>query len=161
MEHLGRCPVAQGLIGPQVIVEPEVFSQPPASLIGVGVGFQVGLRRTNCELFTGRYRCRNMGAGQETPVCSPRTSGLPGRRLSHHVGAATVPLATGYGRIRHLLSPPAPREGKAGHGGFGGASHKTTRPHRHEGDGVVVDGHCVVSPGCSPFAIRQPTLGSV
>ena len=42
VEHLGRCPVAQGLIGPQVIVEPEVFSQPPAGLIGVGVGFQVG-----------------------------------------------------------------------------------------------------------------------
>ena len=43
MEHLGRGPVAQGLMGPQLVVEPEAVFQPPLGLRDVGVGFQVHL----------------------------------------------------------------------------------------------------------------------
>ena len=43
MEHLGRGPVAQGLMGSLVIVEPDVGSHFPPCLGGVGVGFQVHL----------------------------------------------------------------------------------------------------------------------
>ena len=42
-ERLGRGPVAQGLMGPQVILEPEVGSQFPSGLDGVEVGFEVDL----------------------------------------------------------------------------------------------------------------------
>ena len=41
VEHLGRCPAAQGLMGPLAVVEPEVGSQFPLGFTGVGVGFQV------------------------------------------------------------------------------------------------------------------------
>ena len=40
MEHLGRGLVARGLMGSQVIVEPEVVSQLPSGLDGVDVGFE-------------------------------------------------------------------------------------------------------------------------
>ncbi len=43
MEHLGQGPVAQGLMGPQLVVEPEIVFQPPLGLRDVGVGFQVHL----------------------------------------------------------------------------------------------------------------------
>ena len=43
MEHFGRRPISQGLMGPQVIVEPEVGSQFSSGLDGVEVGFQVDL----------------------------------------------------------------------------------------------------------------------
>ncbi len=43
MEHLGRGPVAQGLMGPQLVVEPEVVFHPPLNLQDDGVGFQVHL----------------------------------------------------------------------------------------------------------------------
>ena len=43
MEHFGQGPVAQGLIGPQMVVEQEVVFQPPLGLRDVGVGFQVHL----------------------------------------------------------------------------------------------------------------------
>ena len=43
VEHLGWGPVAQGLMGPLVIVEPEVGAQFPAGVDGVGVSFQVHL----------------------------------------------------------------------------------------------------------------------
>ena len=38
--HLGQRPVAQGLMGPLVIVEPEVGAQLPPGFPGVGVSFQ-------------------------------------------------------------------------------------------------------------------------
>ena len=43
VEHLGRCPVAQGLMRSLVVVEPEVGAQFPPGFTGVGVGFQVHL----------------------------------------------------------------------------------------------------------------------
>ena len=43
MDHLGQGPVAQGLMGPLVVVEPEVGSQFPPYFCVVGVGFQVRL----------------------------------------------------------------------------------------------------------------------
>ena len=43
MEHLGRGLVAQRLMGPLFIMEPEIGSQSPPDLKGVGVGFQVHL----------------------------------------------------------------------------------------------------------------------
>ena len=41
VEHLGRRPVAQGLMRSLVVVEPEVGTQFPPGFTGVGVGFQV------------------------------------------------------------------------------------------------------------------------
>ena len=43
MEHFGRGPVAQGLVGPEPVVEPEIVFQPPLGLQDAGVGFQVDL----------------------------------------------------------------------------------------------------------------------
>ena len=43
MEHLGRGSIAQALMGPLIVVEPEVGSQFPSGLDGVDVGFQVDL----------------------------------------------------------------------------------------------------------------------
>ena len=43
VEHLGWGQVDQGLMGPLVVVEPEVGAQFPAGLCGVGVGFQIHL----------------------------------------------------------------------------------------------------------------------
>ena len=43
MEGLGRGPVAQGLMGPEPVVEPEVVFQPPLGIEDAGVGFQVHL----------------------------------------------------------------------------------------------------------------------
>ena len=43
MEHLGWGPVAQRLMGPLVVVKPEVGAQLPPGLGGVGVGFQIQL----------------------------------------------------------------------------------------------------------------------
>ncbi len=43
VEYLGRGPVAQGLMGPQLVVEPEAVFQPPLGHRDVGVGFQVHL----------------------------------------------------------------------------------------------------------------------
>ena len=42
-EHFPRRPISQGLMGPLVIVEPEVSSQFPPGLPRAGVGFQVHL----------------------------------------------------------------------------------------------------------------------
>ena len=43
MEDLRRRTVAQGLMRPPVVVEPEVLSQPTAGLKAVGVGLKVDL----------------------------------------------------------------------------------------------------------------------
>ena len=43
VEDFRRRPVSQGLMGPPVVVEPEVFSQPSVGLKTVGVGLQVDL----------------------------------------------------------------------------------------------------------------------
>ena len=43
MEHLGWGPVDQGMMGPQVVVEPQVGSQFPSGFTGVAVGFQIRL----------------------------------------------------------------------------------------------------------------------
>ena len=43
VENLGQRPVAQGLMGPLVFVEPDVGSQFPSGLGGVGIGFQLQL----------------------------------------------------------------------------------------------------------------------
>ncbi len=47
VEHLGRCPVAQGLMGPLVVVEPEVVSQfAPSSSAPRPVDTQAAARRS-------------------------------------------------------------------------------------------------------------------
>ena len=43
VEHLGWCPVAQGLMGPQMVVEPEVILQSFTGFVAVGVSLQVHL----------------------------------------------------------------------------------------------------------------------
>ena len=48
VEHLGPGPVAQGLMRPKSIVEPEVVFQPPLGLEDVGVGFQVHFFVLHC-----------------------------------------------------------------------------------------------------------------
>ena len=59
VEHLGRCPVAQSLMGSLIVVELEVGARFPPGIRGVRVSFQV-----HPSYFTAlHYRATNMLSG--------------------------------------------------------------------------------------------------